>query len=95
MGSGRSKSKTPVLDRLKPEETSEVLRCLLAAHPDLAAEAERTARAVIGAVTFEDIANDVEDAVCALDLDDLHGRAGRHEWGYVEPTEAAWEIRFS
>ena len=20
------------------------------------------------------------------------GRAGRHEWGYVEPTDAAWEI---
>lgn len=28
----------------------------------------------------------------AMDYDDLNARAGRHEWGYVEPTEAAWEI---
>ncbi|OGP87286.1 MAG: hypothetical protein A2Y95_06250 [Deltaproteobacteria bacterium RBG_13_65_10] len=91
-GTGRSKAKTPVLDRLNPDETVEVLRRLLAAHPDLVGEAERTATAVLGAVTFEDVANDVEDAVRAPDLDDLHGRAGRHEWGYVEPTEAVWEI---
>jgi len=91
-GSGRSKSKTPLLDRLKPDETAEVLRRLLATHSDLSGEAERIAKTVLGAVTFEAIANEVEDAVCAPDLDDLHGRAGRHEWGYVEPTEAAWEI---
>ena len=81
-----------MLDRLKPGEAVEVLRRLLASHPDLGDEAERTARAVLGAVTFEDIANDVEDALRAPDLDDLHGRAGRQEWGYVEPGEAAWEI---
>jgi hypothetical protein len=30
--------------------------------------------------------------VQAVDVDDVRGRAGRHEWGYVEPTEAAWEV---
>jgi hypothetical protein len=30
--------------------------------------------------------------VTALDLDDLHARAGGHSWGYVEPSEAAWEL---
>ncbi len=28
----------------------------------------------------------------APDLDDLGARSGRKRWGYVEPTEAAWEI---
>ena len=23
---------------------------------------------------------------------EVHGRAGRHPWGYVKPTEAAWEL---
>lgn len=91
-GAGQSKANATVLDRLKSDETADVLRRLLAAHPDLADEAERMATAVLGAVTFEDVASDVEEAVRAPDLDELQGRAGRHEWGYVGPTEEAWEI---
>lgn len=34
----------------------------------------------------------VERAVLDVDLDDLSSRAGRQSWGYVEPTEAAWEL---
>jgi hypothetical protein len=34
----------------------------------------------------------VEDALRALDYDALNARAGSHEWGYMEPSEAAWEI---
>lgn len=81
-----------VVDRLKPEEAETVLHRLLAAHPELRAEAEQTARSLMGEVSFESIAEEVEDAVGALDLDDLNSRAGRHEWGYTEPTEAAWEL---
>lgn len=25
-------------------------------------------------------------------MDDLHGRAGKHSWGYVEPTQAAQDL---
>lgn len=81
-----------VLEHLKAEEAQDVLRRLLAAHPDLGAEAEKIARSLLGEVAFEAVAADVEHAVRARDLEDLNGRAGRHEWGYVEPTEAAWEI---
>lgn len=34
----------------------------------------------------------MEDAIRSLHLDDLAGRAGRHSWGYTEPSEAAWEL---
>jgi hypothetical protein len=37
-------------------------------------------------------AEEVLDAVTSLDLDSLNDRAGSHSWGYVEPTEAAWEL---
>ena len=50
------------------------------------------ARSHLGEVTFETIADDFEEAACAPGLEDLNGRAGRHEWGYVGPDEAAWEI---
>ena len=89
---GRPGKRSRVLDGLKPEEAQAVLRRLLGAHPELRAEAERTARMLLGEVSFEAVADEVEGAVRALDLDDLHGRAGRHSWGYVEPDQAALDL---
>ncbi len=34
----------------------------------------------------------MRDEIRALDYEDLNARAGSHKWGYVEPSEAAWEI---
>ena len=85
-------AKNSLMNGLRPEESATVLRRLLAAHPDLEAEAENIAKSVLHEVDLESIANEVEDAVRALDYDDLNGRAGRHEWGYVEPGDAAMEI---
>jgi len=82
----------PLLERLKPGEAASVLRRLLEAHPNLSSEAEEIARWLLHQVTYEDVAQQIEDEIRALDYDDLNGRAGRHEWGYVEPAQAAWEI---
>lgn len=86
------KKKTPLLDQLQPGEAALVLRRLLAGHPELLPEAEEISRSTLGGVSFESIASQVEDSIRQLDLDDLNGRAGRHSWGYTEPTEAAWEL---
>lgn len=92
-GKAKESRKTiSVLDRLKLGEADTVLRRLLTAHPDLGAEAEQIARSVLGEVSFESVADEVEDALRAFDLDDLNSRAGRHSWGYTEPTEAAWQL---
>jgi len=80
------------VERLKPEEATAVLRHLLEVHPELAGEAEEIARALLQRVEYEDVAAEIEDEIRALDYEDLNARAGRHEWGYLEPTEAAWEI---
>ena len=80
------------LERLKPEEAAGVLRDLLEVHPELASEAEGMARSLLHQVDYEDIAAEIEDEIRALDYEVLNARAGRHEWGYVEPSEAAWEI---
>lgn len=81
-----------VLDNLKADEALDVLHRLLATHPNLKKEAESVARSILGEVNFEEIADEVQEAVSALDFDDLNARAGHHERGYVEPDEAAWEI---
>lgn len=86
-------SKKPrALDNLKADEAAALLRVLLERHPDLAKEVEDLASSVIGDVSIEDVADAVEDAVRALDLEDLNSRAGSKAYGYVEPTEAAWEL---
>jgi hypothetical protein len=84
--------KGQVLDRLQAGEATQVLRTLLARHPALAAEAEELAKSVVTDVDVQAIADDLEQALLDLDLDDLNARAGRTSWGYVEPTEAAWEL---
>src|SRR5712692_9040854 len=86
------KKKTALLDELQPGEAALVLRRLLASHPELLSEAEAISRSTLGDVSFESIASEVEDSIRQLDLDDLNGRAGRHSWGYTEPSEAAWEL---
>ncbi len=80
------------LKRLKPDESAAVLRRLLEAHPDLAGEAEEIARSLLHEVNYEEVAAEIEDEIRAQDYEALNARAGRHEWGYVEPSEAAWEI---
>ena len=82
----------PLLDRLKPGEAATVLRRLLKAHPDLSSEAYEIVRSRLRQLECADVAAEIEDEIRALDYEDLNARAGSHEWGYVEPSEAAWEI---
>jgi repressor LexA len=80
------------LQQLKDGEAAALFRSLLTRHPELSAEAETLAASVIRDVAMEDIAQETENAVRALDIDDLNSRAGSHSYGYVEPTETAWEL---
>lgn len=89
---GAAPKKKGVLDRLKGDEALSLLRLLLERHPQLAKEVDALAKSVIADVSIEDVANEVEDVVRALDLDDLSSRAGRHRYGYVEPSQAAVDL---
>jgi hypothetical protein len=81
-----------ILERLKPDEAAAILQHLLKAHPDLSSEAEEMARSLLDQVDYEHVAAEIENEIRALDYEVLNARAGSHEWGYVEPSEAAWEI---
>lgn len=81
-----------MLARLERNEGASVLRTVLERHPERAIEAEEIAKATVTDVDAEAVAEDVEQAVLDLDLSELDSRAGRQQWGYVEPAEAAWEI---
>jgi hypothetical protein len=85
-------SRKSVLDRMAPPELAVVLRALLKRHPELKAEAEAAAIGMVSATSVEEIAEGMFDALTSLGLDSLHGRAGSHRWGYVDPSDAAWEL---
>ena len=88
----RPTKKASILDRLKPEEAQGVLERLLAVHRGLRSEARQVAKSLLSEVAFEGVADEVEEAVRDLGLDELGSRAGEHGWGYTEPSEAAWEL---
>jgi hypothetical protein len=90
--SRRPKQETALLSRLSHGEAGQVLARLLEAHQELLAEAEGIARSVLGEVSFEAVACDVEFAVRGVDLDELEGRAGSHSWGYTDPGDAAYQL---
>jgi hypothetical protein len=77
---------------MAPHELASVLRAVLTKHPELRAEAEQIATDMIATPSVNDVADEVHDAVTALGIESLHDRAGKQAWGYVEPTEAAWEL---
>ena len=91
-GKPTTKKKKGALDRLTGDEAATVLRLFLERHPELRKETDSLAASVIGDVSINDVADAVENELRALDLDDLNSRAGSHAYGYVEPSEAAWEL---
>ena len=88
----RTTKATEILARLEPQESSVVLASLLAKHPMLADEAELIARAVVASVEAGTVAEEVEQAVMGVDMEEMGAHSGRKSWGYVEPTDAAWEL---
>lgn len=65
---------------------------LLRSRPGLRAEAERIVREQLIDTDLEPVAEAVVWELEHLGIDELAERAGKHRWGYVEPTEAAWEL---
>ena len=85
--------KRSVLDALSAAEKAAVLDELLAARPDLRQPAEAYAAQVMSDADRSAVASDVEDALQALDIEELNTQAGyRPGRGYVHPAEAADEI---
>lgn len=85
-------SPASVLERLNPDESAAVLKTLLERNRALLEEAEEIATELVSSPSVADVVDDVYASVTCIGVDALNGRAGRKPWGYVEPTEAAWEL---
>ena len=85
--------KRSALDALSAAEKAAVLDELLAARPDLRQPAEAYAGQVMSDADRSAVADDVDDALQGLGIEELNTRAGYQPGrGYVHPAEAADEI---
>jgi hypothetical protein len=91
-GSGARSPRRSALDELAPAEKAGALDELLRSRPELRAEAERIAQELLMGTDVETVAEEVVSELRSLSSDEPEGRAGRHRWGYMEPTEAAREL---
>lgn len=87
-----SPRKRSALSLLGASELGAVLDGLLRARPELRPEAELIARGQLADTSQEAVAEELEWKLRSLSSAELHGHADRQRWGYVEPTEAAWDL---
>lgn len=73
-------------------EAAHVLTSLLNNDPALVKKAYDAAMKLAGAVDADAIMDDVFYRLDSLDADDLNSRSGKTRYGYVDPSEAAWEM---
>ena len=84
--------KRSALEALSAAEKAAVLDELLAARPDLRQPAEGYAAQVMSGADRSAVADDVEDALQGLGIEELNTRPLRPGRGHVHPAEAADEI---
>lgn len=86
------RNRETILAHLRSHERGRVCDLLLKRHPELREEANAIAKDLLADVSVEDISQEVVYLVSSVGLDSLNVRSGKHYWGYVGPTEAAWEL---
>lgn len=70
-----------------------MLDALITERPEPSREAERLAVELLGSVSIDQAASDVEAALTRIPLDALGSRVGRVRGrGYLDETDAAWEL---
>jgi len=81
-----------VLTKLTGDQALHVLKRIAADDADLARKIEAEAKRLLMAVDVDETADEVFDALDAIDVEDCWERAGPHRDGYTAPEEAAVEL---
>lgn len=86
-----------ILERLDPDEAQRLLIGLLEARPSVRPTVETLVRRLVRSnplqkTDFKAVAARVVTALGNFGVADLQGRSGRTQLGYIEPSQAAWDI---
>jgi len=80
------------IDGLNGTEASKVLTALLDDGTVSAKKMYEAAIKIAANIDIDMVSKRVFNALNWLDYDDLNARAGKTRYGYVEPSDAAWEL---
>jgi len=84
--------KQKIIQSLNPDDAFTVLMLLLKENPDLEDRIYQISMRILTNVDSDDIMLDVYSELNMLDVDDLYNSSGRTRYGYVEPSEEAWNM---
>jgi hypothetical protein len=85
-------SKKDFIRSLNPDDAFSVLLTILNQDPNLEDMIYEVAKQVLCDIASEDIMVDVYNTLDRLDVDELYRLSGKTRYGYVEPSEKAWEM---
>jgi len=90
--STRTPNKKNIIDNISPDEALEVLRTLVHEDPNLVDKIEKIVNELLSSVVPDEIASEVYWELDNIDVEELWGRSGRTQYGYVEPQEMASQM---
>ena len=84
--------KIKFIQSLNPDDAYRVLMTLLRENPSFEEKIYQVATQILSDVDSDEIMEDVYYELESLDVEDLYNRSGKTRYGYVEPSEEAWEM---
>ena len=90
--SGNASQKGNILAEIDADTALEILRRLAEDNADLKAKIKQTALEIMKGVNVEGVAYDLFFCLDSLRVEDVWDHSGRTRYGYVEPTEYAWQM---
>jgi hypothetical protein len=81
-----------IIDHLSPTDALSMLRTLASSDEKLAKRIAEIATAHLSEVDLEEIAFELYDELNSLEVEEVWDRAGPTRHGYIDPTEAAYEM---
>lgn len=81
-----------IIDQLSPADALAVLKILARTDAETAAQIAEVAAAYLRGVDLEEVAFVLYDELTLLKVEEVWDRAGAKRHGYVDPTDAAYEM---
>jgi len=87
-----NKKTTKISDTINHNQALSILKTIVDENRDIAAIIEKLAFKFISNVDIDDIVDQVFSKFNFIDVEDVWDRSGSTRDGYVDPSEAAWDI---
>lgn len=86
------RKETNILEQITADDAFTILRALAEEDKRVEERIEQIAKEYLSGVDLEVIASEVYSELNSIEVEDLWNQSGSTRYGYVDPTEKAWEM---